>query len=102
MMMIMKHVNLTVQGDRAYDKDMVKKAKIVKAPQSYNAKHITERGAASPTQLSSRGKQMVRPSGGDYYHEHRERDSRGPERQLGHCIWAQTASANGSIIAEGN
>ena len=36
------------------------------------------------------------------FRERRERDSRGREHQLGHGIGAQTANANGSILAEGN
>ena len=58
------------------------------------------RSIQEPMQLSSRGKQMVWPSRQDKYREHRERDSRGREHQFEHC--AQAASANGSILAEGN
>ena len=65
------------------------KAKIERAPQQYDAKHLTEesccqpRSIQEPMQLSSRGKQMVWPSGGDNDREHREQDSRGREHQLG-------------------
>ena len=61
------------------DKDEVKKAKIERARQHYNAKHFIEescsqsRSVQEPMQLSSRCKQMVWPSGGSNY---RELDSR--------------------------
>ena len=81
-MMIMKHMNLTVQGQMYRDKDEVNKVKIEKAPHQYNAEHLTEESCSH----------AVWPSGRDNYHEHRERDSRGRE----------TVSTNGSILAEGN
>ena len=74
------------------DKDEVNKAKIEKALQQYNAKHLTEarcsqsRSIQESMQMSSRGKQMIRPSGRDNYREHREQDSRGWEHQFQHGI----------------
>ena len=54
----------------------VNKAKIETAPQQHNAKHLTEescsqsRSILEPMQVSSRGKQMVWPSGGNSHREH--------------------------------
>ena len=54
------------------------KAKIEKAPQQYNSKHLTEescsqsRSIQEPMQMSSRGKQMVKPSGSDMASERRQ------------------------------
>ena len=72
------------------DKDEVNK--IERAPLQYDAKHLTEESCSQsgsiqePMQMSSRGKQMVSPSRGNSYREHRERDSQGREDPLGHGI----------------
>ena len=58
----------TVHGDRSTRRDEVNKAKMEKAPQQYNAKHLTEKSCSQsrsiqkPMQLSNRGKPMVWPS----------------------------------------
>ena len=75
--LIMKHVKLTVQGEKYQDKDEVNKAKIEGAPQQYIAKHFIEescsqsRSIHEPMELSSRCTQVVWPSGGNYYRQHR-------------------------------
>ena len=90
--MIMKHVNLTVQGEREKyrDKDEVNKAKIEKAPLQYDAKHLQSRGSKNRCSLSKKSKQMVWPSGRNNHREHRfngschqEQGNRGREHQLG-------------------
>ena len=68
---------------------------IDKAPQQYDAKHLTEESCSQSRsiqellQLSSRSKQTEWPYGGNYYREHRfnrschrEQGSRGREHQL--------------------
>ena len=91
-MMIMKHVNLTVQGDRAVRQGQSEQGEDL---ENTTAEHYEthQRESCSQSryiqesmQLSSRGKQMVWPSGGNSYREHREQDSRGREHQLGHDI----------------
>ena len=91
-MMIMKHVNLTVQGDRAVRQGHGEQGEdresttVVQCETHHRESCSQSRSIQEPMQLSSRGKQMVWPSEGDNYREHRERDSRGRERQLGHGI----------------
>ena len=108
MIMIMKYVNLTVQGERAVRQGQSEQGQDRESTTAVHCEtHHREscsqnRSIQEPMQLSSRGKQMVWPSGGHNYREHRERDSRAREHQLGHGIWALTAGANGSILAEGN
>ena len=87
-MMIIKDVNLTVQRDRAVRQGHSDRESttVVKCETHQRESCSQSRSIQEPMQLSSRGKQMVRPSGGDNYREHRERDSRGRERQLGHGI----------------
>ena len=97
MMMIMKHVNFTVQRDREVPRQgRSEQGERWRKHQQYDAKHFTEerysqsRSFQEPMQLSSRGKHLVWPSGGNNYREHRfnrscyrQRGSRGREHQLG-------------------
>ena len=81
MMMIMKHANLTVQGDTAVRQGRSEpfedreSTTAVQCEAHHRESCSHSRSIQEPMQLSSTGKWMVWPSGGDNYHEHRERDS---------------------------
>ena len=92
MMMIMKYLNLTVQGERTVRKGQSEQGEdretttAVQCETHHRESCSQSRSIQEPMQLSSRGKQMVWTSGGHIYREHRERDSRDREHQLGHGI----------------
>ena len=78
MMMIMKHMNRTVQGDRAprlgqsepgEDRESTTP---VQCETKRKESCSQSRSIQEPMQLSSRGKQIVWPPGGDNYRERRE------------------------------
>ena len=118
--LIMKHVKVTVQGEKYQDKDEVNKAKIEGAPQQYIAKHFIEescsqsRSIHEPMELSSRCTQVVWPSGGNNCRQHpfnkscyleqgsqgREQDFRKSEAELSYIV--ETLQIEISILEEGN
>ena len=102
MMIIMKHVNLSVQGDRAARQGQSEQGedrestmrntsqrKLQPVPKHPRTDAVVQQGQAHG--MATRRKQS-----------RTSRTSRDREHQLGHATPAQTASANGSILTERN